>query len=221
MSDVIITVRGEHEDRYTPEEGVVRVAVRAEGPERVAVVDEVTAHAAPIRTGLDHRHSAGAVSRWTSERITVWSDRPWNGEGQRSDLVHHASIQFTAIFADASELSSWIEEISTVDTVSVESVVWRLGSVAAARAESDAAARAVSVAVARAKAYAEALGLSSVSAVEVADSGMLSDAPATPSSPAALYGMRAMAADASSQGLALRPDDIVVSAAVDARFRAS
>ncbi|MBA8817375.1 hypothetical protein FHX48_002474 [Microbacterium halimionae] len=221
MSNVIITVRGEHEDRYAPQEGVVRIAVHTEGRERAAVVDDATAQASPISTALEHRQKSGSVSHWTSERIAVWSDRPWIGEGQRSDLVHHASIQFTVVFVAAAELSSWIEEISTLDAVSVESVVWRLESASAARAESDAAERAVSVAVARAKAYAEALGLSSVIAMEVADSGMLSDAPATPSPPTAVYGMRAMAADASSQGLALRPDDIVVATTVDARFRAS
>ncbi|MBM3715919.1 MAG: SIMPL domain-containing protein, partial [Actinobacteria bacterium] len=38
MNDVVITVRGESERRVTAEQAVVRIAVRADGPERGPVV---------------------------------------------------------------------------------------------------------------------------------------------------------------------------------------
>ena len=41
MSEVTVTVRGEHEARIAPERATIRVSVRAEGAERAAVVDRV------------------------------------------------------------------------------------------------------------------------------------------------------------------------------------
>ena len=53
MSEVTITVRGEHETRVPPEEAVAHLSVRAEGPERGAVVERIAALAAPLRDDLD------------------------------------------------------------------------------------------------------------------------------------------------------------------------
>lgn len=43
MSEVTITVRGDHETRIAPEEAVARLSIRAEGPERGAVVERIAA----------------------------------------------------------------------------------------------------------------------------------------------------------------------------------
>ena len=78
MSDVIISVRGEHEARLAPERGTVHFSVRADGPERGPVVERIASLALPLREQLDERKDAGAVTEWTSRRVSVWSDRPWN-----------------------------------------------------------------------------------------------------------------------------------------------
>ena len=43
MSDVVITVRGEHEARIAPERAIAHLTVRAEGHERGVVVERMGA----------------------------------------------------------------------------------------------------------------------------------------------------------------------------------
>ncbi|WP_159498408.1 SIMPL domain-containing protein [Microbacterium sp. 18062] len=216
MSEVTITVRGDHEERLPAEHGIVRVTVRAEGRERGAVVEQLAATATPIRADLDARHEAGSLVRWTSSRANVWTERPWAPEGTRLAPVHHASVELVATFADPAALSAWVDDLARHDGAQVENVAWELSERTAAAARDRVAAAAVLDAVTRAAAYASALGLSTVTPIAVADTGLLSPE-STPSAPRM---MRAMAAEAGGAGIDLRPDDVVVSASVDARFTA-
>jgi uncharacterized protein YggE len=214
MSDVTITVRGEHEERIAAEVGIVRTTLRAEGPERAAVVEHLGAIGSPLRADLDTRRAAGTLVRWTSSRANVWTERPWAPEGTRLDPVHHASIEITATFTDPAELSGWVDEISVLEGTQVDAVTWELSEQTASVARDRVAAAAVLDAVGRAAAYASALGLSSVTPVALADVGLLAG-DAAHASPKM---MRAMAADAGV--VDLRPEDVVVTAAVEARFTA-
>lgn len=225
MSEVTITVRGEHEARVAPEEAVAHLSVRAEGPERGAVVERIAALAAPLREDLETRKSAGTISEWSSQRVSVWANRPWNNEGRQLALVHYASVEITATFTDFAALSWWVSEVAERDGVQVDTVTWRLTPATAKSVEAEVAAQAVKVAVDRATAYAGALGLAALTPLEVADLGLLthgSDA----SSPSPKMMMRAapMAAMDSGAGggpaVDLQPDDILVTAAVEARFAA-
>ncbi|WP_229661416.1 SIMPL domain-containing protein [Microbacterium lacticum] len=87
MNEVIITVRGESERRVAPERAVAHVTATADGPERGAVVERTAALAEPVRTDLGARKSAGRIADWSSQRMSVWADRPWNNEGRQLDLV--------------------------------------------------------------------------------------------------------------------------------------
>lgn len=218
MSDVVVTVRGERERRVTPEHAVIHLSVRADGPERGPVVERVLAASDPLRDDLIAHQRSGEVVEWSSGRVSVWSDRPWNAEGRQLPPVHHASLDLTATFQDFGALSWWVGEVADADEVQIHAIRWELSPETRARVEREVASEAVQVAVDRAQAYADALGLGSVTAVEVADLGLLAgraDAGAAPQM------MRAMAADASAgPALALQPADIVVQAAVEARFSA-
>ncbi|WP_125132202.1 SIMPL domain-containing protein [Microbacterium sp. 10M-3C3] len=215
MSEVIVTVRGEQERRVPPELGVVRLTVRADGPERGPVIERVTAAAEPLRDDLIAHRRSGEVVEWSSGRISAWSERPWNSEGRQLPPVHHATVDVSATFGDFDALSWWVGEIADTDEVQVADIRWELSPETRARVEQEVAAEAVSVAVARAHAYAEALGLEAVSPLEIADAGLLlAKADAAPRM------MRAMAMDAASGAVALQPADISVSAAVEARFLA-
>ena len=59
MSEVTVTVRGEHEARITPERATIRVTVRSEGPERGSVVDDVMRLSEPVRLSNTER-----ILRW-------------------------------------------------------------------------------------------------------------------------------------------------------------
>ncbi len=216
MSEVIVTVRGEQERRVAPEHAVVQVSVRTDGPERGPVVERATTLAEPLRDDLVAHQRSGEVVEWSSGRASVWAERPWNNEGRQLPPVHHASIEITATFRDFGALSWWVGEIAENDAVQVAAVRWELSPDTRATVEREVAGEAVRVAVERARAYAEALGLETVSPLEMADAGLLLPRPSEPGAPKML---RAMAAE-SAPGVSLQPADIVVSAAVEGRFLA-
>ncbi|MEU1970232.1 SIMPL domain-containing protein [Microbacterium sp. NPDC019599] len=223
MSEVVITVRGEHEIRILPERAVAHITVVAEGPERGAVVERIAALAEPVRDDLIARKEAGAVHEWTSQRVSVWSERPWNQDGKRLALVHHATVELTATFTDFLVLSWWASEVVEQEGVQLGWIDWQLTPETRRATEKDAATRAVGVAVARATAYAEAIGLATVTPVQIADLGLLAhDGGGPEAAPMMAKAMRSAAFDAvgGAPAVTLQPEEITVSAAVEARFSA-
>lgn len=218
MSDVVITVRGESERRVTAEQAVVRITVRADGPERGPVVERVQRHAETVQDGLVAHQRSGEVSEWNGGRAAVWSERPWNSDGAQLPLVHHASVDVSATFVDAAALSWWLGDVAESDEVQVVAVDWGLTPDLRARIEREVAADAVRAAVERAQAYADALGEASIVPIEIADLGLLGGRPEQPQP----FAARAMAAHADAgPGFSLQPVDVVISTAVEGRFRAS
>ena len=220
MSDVVITVRGEHEIRIAPERAIAHLTIRAEGPERGAVVERMAALTEPVRDDLVARKTAGTVPEWTSQRVSVWSERPWNNEGKRLAPVHYASVDFSITFTDFTVLSWWAGEVAEREGVQLGWIEWLLTPETRAQTEKDVATQAVGVAVARAEAYAGALGLANVSALEIADLGLLTRQDQSPApAPRMMMAKAVYAADAGgTPAVQLQPEDIVVSAAVEARF---
>lgn len=221
MNEVTITVRGENEARLTPERAVAHVSASVDGPERGLVVERIAALAAPVRADLTARKADGSVADWSSQRVSVWSDRPWNNEGRQLDLVHHASVELAATFTDFMVLSDWLNSVAAQDGIQVGIVEWQLSPETRTRVEREVATAAVAVAVDRATAYAAAIGLTTVTPVEIADLGLLTDGQEHGGSHRT-FAKSAMAMDAAGSGpVDFQPDDIVVTAAVEARFRAS
>lgn len=220
MSDIVITVRGQHQARITAERASVQVSASVDGPDRAAVVEQATALAAPLQAEVAAHAEAGAVDTWSSERVSVWADRPWNDRGEQLPLVHHATITVSAVFTDATALSDWLGALALRDGVQVGGVDWSLSPETRAQTERDVATGAVGEAVRRATAYAQAIGKATVEAIELADVGLLGGGEQEASSP---RHAKALMMDAASVGggIDLRPGEITVSAAVDARFRAS
>ncbi|MBD8024360.1 SIMPL domain-containing protein [Microbacterium gallinarum] len=224
MSDVVITVRGEHEARIAPERAVAHLTIRAEGAERGAVVERMAAFSEPVREDLASRTSAGTVVEWTSQRVSVWSERPWSPDGRRLAPVHYATVDFSATFTDFAVLSFWAGEVVEREGVQLGWIEWQLTPETRAAMERDVASGAVGVAVARANAYAGAIGLSTVTPLEIADLGLLTrnDSPAAPRQERMLMAKASFAADGAGAAptVQLQPEDIVITAAVEARFGA-
>ncbi|MGO2682939.1 SIMPL domain-containing protein [Microbacterium sp.] len=219
MSDVTITVRGENEARIAPERATIHITVRAEGPERSAVVDRAMRLAEPVRTSITERQDAGTVFEWNSKRLSVRAERPWNSDGKQLAPVYRASIELSATFVEASELSIWVSEISAWDGVEVGWVNWHLTPQTRADTEREVASSAVEVAVQRAQAYAAALGLGTVTPLEIADTGLISHDAAPAPQMMRARGFAFAAAD-TAPAMEYEPEDIVVSATVEARFTA-
>lgn len=221
MSDVIITVRGSDQARVAPEQAVAHISVAADGPERGSVVERIAALATPVREDLAARKAAGTIEDWSAQRVSIWSDRPWNSEGLQLDLVHHASVEITATFSDFAALSDWLNLIAARDGVQVGTVDWQLTPETRAATERDVATAAVAVAVERATAYAAAIGRSTVTPLEIADLGLLTQGQESAPSPR-MFAKAAMSMDAAgAPAVDFHPDEIVITAAVEARFAAS
>lgn len=220
MNEILITVRGEAEARVAPEHAVVSAALTSDGPDRAGVVEAVARLVSRVGAELDRLRETGAVSEWSSAQVSVWNERPWNADGRQLDPVHHATVEVRATFAELDEIGPWLTAAAEADGIRIASIDWRLTPATRAGVESDTATAAVGRAVARATAYAGALGRTAVEPIELADVGLLG----TPGAPGASERGPALfartAADAGPQGLDLRPADIVVTATVDARFRA-
>jgi hypothetical protein len=215
-----ITVRGSFSAFQAPERATVHATIASEGPAMEAVYDwvargleAVKASVTPLRTG-DH----GPVTWWSAEQLRTWSTRPWNKDGVQLPLVHHASVGVEVKFRDFSTLSRWVgQHVANSDGFRVDRVEWTLTSKRHAELQRQVRTRAVEDAVIRAQQYADALGLGKIRPIAIADAGMLG-ANLHPESRDGIALMRAGAAPAGGPDIELVPEDIEVSAVVDARF---
>lgn len=216
-----ITVRGTFNAFQAPERGTVHATIAYEGPAMEPVYDRVArdleavkASVTPLKTG-DH----GPVTWWSAQQLRTWSNRPWNKDGIQLPLVHHASVGIQVKFRDFSSLSRWVgQHIANTEGFKISHVEWALTSKRRTELQRQARTRAVEDAVVRAQQYADALGLGKIRPVAIADAGMLG-ANLHPEGGAGAGYLRAAAAPpGGGPDVELLPEDIEVSATVDARF---
>lgn len=220
MSPTTISVRGRSTSRHSPERAIVHLAVRFDGSERQKTLDTTLRAAERLREDLEAQHddATGPVVRWAGESIQVWGERPWNEAGKQLPLVYHATAGFTVEWNDFGAMSDWVAGAAATDGIQLGRIEWRLTEESRRQAEETIRAEAVADALAKARGYATALGLGTVEPSELADVGLL-DAHSAP----AFVGARMMAMDSSGAAesgpeLRLEPEDIEVSAEVEARF---
>ena len=219
MNETVVTVQGAFTAHFPPERATVRVEVAIDGPERSEVFRQATDSADVIRESIIGVFDAGAgpVTEWSSGSVSVFSERPWNNDGAQLPLVFHASIGFSVRFSHFVELARWIEETAVVDGATIESVIWSLTPGRETTVTAEVRSRAVKDAVAKATVFAQSIGLGTVRPVALADPGMLGDQGG--GQPPSLRANKTMMAG--SPGLSLKPEDIEITAEVDARFMAS
>ena len=226
MSDTIITVQGEYSAWYPAERATASASVHADGPKRDAVFARAVEASDALRNLIESLYDkeAGPVTWWSSESVRVWSERPWNNEGKQLAPVFHAAVDFSAKFKDFEALARWVESAAGIDAVTVGSITWDLTDATRTSATVEVRSRAVKDAVAKASVYAQSIGLGSVTAIALADPGMLGDPSggAVPAPPMFARGAMKAQFDSSDGGaqLALKPEEIAVASVVDARFTA-
>ena len=223
MSETIVTVQGTASEWFDAERATVNVTVQHDGPKREPVFEATTSVGAQVTAALAELEGS-AVTRWSSDRVSVWSNRPWNNEGKQLAPVYYAALSASARFQDFDALSAFVERFATTAGVTIASITWDLTEERRLAVTSDIQTKAVQDAVVKATTYARAAGLSTVTALAIADPGMLGDGSAG-SGPHPLErqaGKMLMAMDARGGGtpLAFTPDRIEVSASIDARFLA-
>lgn len=217
-----ITVRGSFSAFEPPERATVHTSIAYEGPAMDSVYERVARDLETVQASIVPLKDGGRseVTWWSAEQLHTWSNRPWNNEGKQLPLVHHASVGVEVKFRDFSALSRWIgEHIATIEGFRVERIDWALTSTRRDDLLKDARTAAVVDAVTRAQQYADALGLGAIRPVAIADAGMLGVEPRPPGGPAGGY-LRASAMSAPGATVEFAPEDIEISASVDARFAA-
>jgi uncharacterized protein YggE len=131
-------------------------------------------------------------------------------------------VNFTAKFSDFDALGPWLEAAAAIDGAVFSGVSWDL--TAATRTAFTARVRSQSVAdaVSKATVFANSVGLNTVTAIALADPGMLGDSSGSGSVEASGYMMKAdmIMSDSSPDGLTFKPEETEISSVVDARFTA-
>lgn len=216
----IITVRGSSRAESRPDECTVRFTIANDGPERAPVQTAVSTQLAAVSALISGMRSdaGGPVSNWSADRVSVTAQRPWTSDGSQAALVHRASVSGAATLDDIDAVAGLVDELATHDLVTIDGLEWALADSHLATVRADVRARAVADARGAAEVLAAAVGLSSVTVLALADPGMLDGSPGPDPMPRFEKAM-AMSMD-SGGGLSLRPEPIVIEAAVDARFSA-
>ncbi|GAB3408569.1 SIMPL domain-containing protein [Schumannella luteola] len=227
MSDVTITVQGEHETWFEAERATLDLAIAFDGGDREEVLRRASDAAARVSARLEPLHASGAVTRWSSDRVHVSAQRPWNNEGRQLPLVHAANVAVQARFRDRDALAAVVNDLADLDGVQITGITWDLSGETRRAALAEAQTAAVRAAVAKGEIYARAAGLSAVAPLAIADPGMLADGGATGGGgvfpgAAAPKMMRAAADSAGgAAGFDLVPERIRIVAQVDVRLSAS
>lgn len=223
-AETILTVQGTASEWFEAERATVNITVSHDGPKREPVFEATTSVGAQVTAALKELEGS-AITRWSSDRVSVWSNRPWNNEGKQLAPVYYAALSASARFQDFDALSALVERFATVTGVTIASITWDLTEERRLAVTSDIQSRAVQDATVKATTYARAAGFSTVSPIAIADPGMLGDGSTGPGPMPIARGagkmMMAMDAQGGGTPLTFTPDRIEVSASVDARFRAS
>jgi uncharacterized protein YggE len=215
------TVRGAFSAFQPPERGTVHVTLGLEGPQMQPVYDRVVRDLEAVKASIGPLHDPanGPVTWWSTQHVRTWARRPWNQEGKQLPLVHHASVGVEVKFRDFGALARWVgQHVEHTDGFRVDGVTWALTANRQQELARQARTRAVQDAAARAQEYADALELGPVRPVALADAGMLGEGLHPNAFSEAAAFTRGAAKDSQGAELALSPEDIEVSATIDARF---
>lgn len=218
MTEITITVRGSAWAEHAPERASVSVTISTRGPERTPVSEEATAALAALRSLLEGRHDPahGPVTRWSMDALTVSSDRQWVRDDEH-EVVHRARVSGVIEVSDLPALPPLLDELTAVPAVNVDGVDWSLTEARLLEVTEAVRQQAVADALGKATSYAAALGHSDVTAIAIADPGMLGVGGG--GSPRMERAM-ALSVGGGAPSFDLRPEPIVVEASVDARFSA-
>jgi hypothetical protein len=216
-----ITVRGTFSAFQPPERGTVHATLGYEGPSMQPVYDRVARDLAAVKASIAPLEDAehGQVTWWSTQDVRTWSNRPWHKDGKQLPLVHHASVGIQVKFRDFAALSRWVgRHVAETEGFALSRVEWALTAKRREALTTEVRTRAVEDAVSRAQLYADALGLGEIRPVAVADAGMLGPGVRPEDGAAKPQFMRAAAVGGGATEMELAPEDVEVSAVVDARF---
>jgi len=216
MTPLELVVRGRASGSYPAERATVNVAVSIEGTDRETVYRNAVRMHEPLTGDLGALLESGAVAKWSSNQLRVFSFRP-SGEGSRR-LRYRVAVKVEAEFLDFEALSGFLDRWAVQDGVDVGYTAWDVTKANRVTYEALLRREAVADATAKAQAFADAAGRGAVTAVQLADPGMLGNGSGEAQYPVARAMFAAPGGRGGGDSLELRPDDIELDVSVDARF---
>jgi uncharacterized protein YggE len=215
-----ITVRGSAEQHHPAERATVTMAAAIEGSEKKRVFEDAVAIQEPLSSQLRELVELNAVRTWSSDKVRVFSHRPWDADGRRGEMVHVARVQVQAEFTDFERLSGFLDYWSGTEGVEIAGIAWDVTTKNRRTYEAEVRKSAVEDAIAKAQSYANAVRRGKVTAEKLADPGMLTNQPEGPGPVPVVYRSASMDMAGGQPVLDLTPGEIVIRVDVDARFRA-
>ncbi len=203
----VVRVRGEATHPHPPDVAVLSVHVRAESRDsRAVALEQAAAVTEGLRAALD---GAQGVRRVALSRVSVHVRSDWDPDSGRPEHRGWMAVVGGSVRVDVDAAETLVEVVAAAG-VGVTGVAWELDDPAAARR----AVRRAAVDAAREAAadLAVALGGPLGPVVDVADAGLSSGAV-----PEAMAVMARGSADGAPH-LQLDPEDVVVSAVVEATY---
>lgn len=217
MQPLEIVVRGRARGRYPAERATVVLAAQFDGTDKQEVYRRAVAVHEPMTAEVGELAASGAVSRWNTDQLRVFTYRPVDDRGLRRRM-YQVGIKLEAEFVDFEKLSAFLDRWALQDGVDVGHTSWDVTEDNRAAYEAELRGKAVADAAAKAQAFADAAGRGKVTAVQLADPGMLGRGDSGYVGDDGPPVARAMLASAAAPRLDLRPDDITLYASVEARF---
>jgi uncharacterized protein YggE len=219
--DPLVSVRGEAVVTVDPETARIDVAVGAKDKDRDRTLQRVDERSSAVRALVE---SFGeAVERVETASVRIGPELK-DGKPHERIAGYSALVRHTVVVADFTRLGDLVARLAEQEMVDVRGPWWQLRP--GSPVHRDARMAAARDAVARAREYAEALGSHVVGLVELADTGLLTEAVSTgggyvtaPMAMAAASPMRAAGAAPPPVVFDVDPARQVVRASVEARFR--
>ena len=218
----IITVSGDAELKHSPERATAQLSVGFEGPVRERVLASSTELHGAVSEQLAALLAAdgGPLTAWSTEQLRVWGQRPWSQNGEQLPVVYHSAASVTATFTDFAALSEWLGAASLLEGVTVHGIDWALHEETTQQLTREAQQLAVRAALVKAENFAQSLGLGALTPLALSDPGLLGDEN-RPMPMMAVADSVSLRSRGAAGGAQFSPEEIVVSAAVHARFSAS
>lgn len=217
---VEITVVGQGQATFPPERCTVSLFVRTDGRTAEAAAEPAHGLVKDLTGLIDplYNPERGPIDEWALDQVRHSRNRPFNHEGEQLPYVYQAVASIDVKFSQIDVIDAFVYAVSALDGVDVGHFDWSLTEESSAEKTRHVRALAVQDAVEKAEIYAESVGRSAITALAVADPGLLGVA-ASSHQEYALAG-RAYTSSA-DDGFALKPQDITLRAEVHARFAAS
>ena len=222
-----ISVQAQHQETVRPEIGRLHASARAEASDQNEVLRKATEAVQSLQDEFARLRDSGAVVEVVVRPIATGSWRPVV-KGRQQPALYRATASLRADFTDFAALADVAARFGGTEGVELNYVEWRLTEATRLELETRCLTKAVEQARARATVMSHAAGAGAVTFVQLADPGLLGEAPSVRQSFESARAPMAMMARGAAKlgdeqplaGIDLQPEDLTVEVVVEARLSA-